>query len=66
VSRSKTATAAATIRVQYSYDPKTQLMLPTLMLEHYLVGDGRGAPETIEGEATYSNPRQFRASSGGG
>jgi VWFA-related protein len=60
VSRSNTGTASATIRVQYAYDAKTQRMLPTVMQEHYLIQDARGLVQTIDGEAKYSNPRQFK------
>jgi VWFA-related protein len=60
VSRSNTGMASATIRVQYAYDGKTQLMVPTVMQEHYLVQDAHGSAETIDGEARYSNPRQFK------
>jgi hypothetical protein len=60
VSRSNIGTASATIRVQYAYDAKTQRMLPTVMQEDYLIQDVYGSVETIEGEARYSNPRQFK------
>jgi hypothetical protein len=59
VSRSNGATASATFTVRYAFDAKTQLTLPTLMQERYMVQGWRGAPETIEGTATYSNPRRF-------
>lgn len=29
------------------------------MQEHYLIQDARGSLEAIDGEARYSNPRQF-------
>jgi hypothetical protein len=60
VARSNAGTVSATIRVQYAYDAKTQRMLPAVMQEHYLIQDARGSVETIEGEAKYSNPRQFK------
>jgi hypothetical protein len=60
VSRSNKGTASATIQVQYAYEAKTQRMLPTIMQEHYLIQDASGSVETIDGEAKYSNPRQFK------
>jgi VWFA-related protein len=60
VSRSNTGTASATTRVQYAYDAKTQRMVPTGMQEQYLIQDVHGSVETIDGEAKYSNPRQFK------
>jgi hypothetical protein len=60
VSRSNAGLASATISVKYQYDAKTQRMVPTLMREQYLVQDIRGSTQTIEGEATYSNPRGFK------
>jgi VWFA-related protein len=60
VTRSTTGTASATISVHYAYDAKTQRVLPTVMQEHYAIQDVRGSVETIDGEARYSNPRQFK------
>ena len=37
-------------------------MLPTIMQEQYVVRDVSGSSESIDGEAKYSNPRQFRVS----
>jgi hypothetical protein len=59
VAQSKTGTVSATIQVWFAYDAKTQRMLPTTMKEQYLIQDARGSLEGIDGEAKYSNPRQF-------
>jgi len=58
--RSNNGTASATILVKYAFDAKTQRMVPTLMQEQYFIQDARGGVETIEGEAKYANPRQFK------
>jgi hypothetical protein len=64
VSRAPKVTVTATLKVRYEVDAKTGLALPVTMDERY---EARGASgnllDVITGEARYTNPRQFRASS---
>jgi len=61
VSRASNVTVTAILRVRYAANAKTGLMLPVSMDERYEARDPRGnLLDVIRGEATYSNPRQFR------
>ena len=60
VSQSKAGLASVIITVNYEYDAKTQRMVPTRMQEDYLIQDSRGSTQTIDGQATYGNPRGFK------
>jgi hypothetical protein len=62
VSRASNVTVTGILRVRFEANAKTGLMLPVSMEEWYDARDPRGnVLDLIRGEATYSNPRQFKA-----
>ena len=66
VSRASNVTVTGVLRVRYDANAKRGLVLPVSMEEWYDVRDPRGNMlDLIRGEATYSNPRQFKATADG-